>query len=173
VGSRFVLFAFVLLALAACAGASATPSKLARATALSTPKPITIRVTSVVTATRTHRRSTKVATAGDQVEFVDNLLNAEPRFGKKVNEKVGSDRGTMTFTSKSTATMQGAATLPDGTITFNGIVTVLANHLLAIPVTGGTGRYKNASGTLLVGAGSKRAMNTYTLVFATAPGPIA
>ncbi len=107
--------------------------------------------------------------------FEDVLLNATPQFGKGANEQVGTDSGTMTFTSSRTAQMEGVTTLPGGTISFKGEVTVLPNSNLSVPVVGGTGKYANASGTLLVGSGSKRAPNTYSLVLAgtAAAGPVA
>ena len=172
--SRFLLLGLLPVALAACGGGStASPAKSTTTTKASSTQAFTIRVTSVVKTTRSHRQSPKVTTPGDRVEFVDDLLNTVPRFGKGVNEKIGSDKGTMTFTSTNTATMKGVATLPDGTIVFQGAVTVLPNNRLTVPVTGGTGKYEHASGTLLVGAGVKRATNTYTLLVAGAQGPIA
>ena len=50
---------------------------------------------------------------------------------------------------------------------------MLPNNSITVPVVGGTGKYENASGTLLVGAGSKRSPNTYHLVIAGVPGPVA
>ena len=50
----------------------------------------------------------------------------------------------------------------------NGRVVVLAAGI-AIPVTGGTGRFAKAKGYLLVGHGSTRVLNTYTLTLPTIP----
>jgi hypothetical protein len=174
VRSRFLLLGLLPLTLAACGGStSASSPPKSTTSAKASTKAVTIKVTSVVKTTLSHRQSAKVTTPGDRVDFVDDLLNTAPRFGKGTNEKVGSDAGTMTFTSKSTATMKGVATLPDGKIRFDGAVTVLPNNTVTVPVTGGTGTYKNASGTLLVGSGTVRATNTYTLVIAGIQGPIA
>ena len=173
--SRLLLLGLLPLMLAACGGGStaSAPPKSTATTAAPSTKSLTITVTSVVTASRAHRQSPKVMTPGDSIDFADELLNTAPRFGKAANEKIGSDKGTMTFTSQSTATMKGVATLPDGTIVFQGDVTVLPNNRVTVPVTGGTGTYLHASGTLLVGAGTTRATNTYRLVIGTIQGPIA
>jgi hypothetical protein len=174
---RLLLLALLPLALAACGGGGTSSGTTAAATtttaATQQPKSLTIKVTSIVKSTHAHRQSPKVTTAGDKVDFEDVLVNATPQFGKSTNERVGTDTGTMTFTSKNTARLDGVASLPDGTISFSGLVTVLADSSITVPVTGGTGKYKNASGTLLVGAGNKRSPNTYKLVIEGVPGPIA
>ena len=173
--SRLLVVGLLPVLLAACGGArpASTPAKPTTTPIGPSTKALTIKVTSVVTSSRSHRRSATVTSAGDRVDFVDVLLNTAPRFGKGVNEPVGSDKGTMTFTSRNTATMKGIATLPDGTIHFEGDVTVLPHNRVMVPVIGGTGTYAHASGTLLVGSGSARATNTYTLVIAPIQGPIA
>ena len=177
VRSRVLILPLGLLPLAfvACGGgtAASTPAKPAAAAKVRQTRTLTIRVTSVVKSTHSHRQSPNVRTPGDTVDFEDVLLNVSPQFGKSQNAKVGSDKGTMTFTSKNTARMDGVATLPDGTIVFKGQVTVLADKTISIPVTGGTGKYLHASGTLLVGSGTKQARNTYSLFFEGIPGPIA
>jgi len=170
---RLLPLCLLPLAVAAC-GASTRPAP-PKAAASNAPaaKAYTIRVTSVVRSTRTHHKSAQVTTPGDRIDFQDDLLNTAPRFGKAANAKIGSDKGTMTFTSAHTATMTGVATLPDGTIRFDGVVTVLPNKWATVPVTGGTGKYHDASGTLLVGSGVRRAINTYTLLVDGLQGPVA
>ena len=172
-----LLLGLLPLALAACGG-TGTSSGTTAATTTTTAanhqvKSLTIKVTSVVTSTHAHRQSPTVTTPGDKVDFQDVLVNATPQFGKNTNERVGTDTGTMTFTSTTTARLDGVANLPDGTITFSGLVTVLADNSVTVPVVGGTGKYENASGTLHVGAGNKRSPNTYSLVIAGVPGPVA
>jgi hypothetical protein len=162
-----------LVALGPAGVAGATPSKQLTPASAAKSKPVTISVMSVVRTQRAHAKSPKIVTAGDNVKFVDVLFNATPQFGKGANEQVGSDSGTLTFTGAHTAVMEGMATLPDGTISFNGAVTVLPNKSLVIPIVGGTGTYANATGTLLVGTGSKRALNTYALFLPLGVGPIA
>lgn len=172
--SRLLSLCLLPLALAACGGGSKAPaSQKPAASGTPTTKAYTIEVTSVVRSTQAHRASAQVTTPGDRIDFQDDLLNTAPRFGKAANAKVGSDTGTMTFTSAHTATMKGVATLPDGTIHFNGTVTVLPDNRVTVPVTGGTGKYHNASGTLLVGSGVQRATNTYTLLVDGIQGPAA
>ena len=163
------------VALAACGGGGGTT-----AATTTTPtqthqlKSLTLRVTSVVTSTKAHARTPKQTSAGDRVMFTDRLLNAESgQFGKGANAVVGSDEGTMTFTSRTTARLDGVAHLPDGDIRFKGAVTVRADSSVTVPVVGGTGTYKDATGTLLVGTGTKSSPNTYRLVIAGIPGPVA
>jgi hypothetical protein len=131
---------------------------------------LTIKVTSVAGKLITKDRPPKGASKGDTVAFRDTLLNAAPQFGKKAGAKVGSDRGTMTFTSKTSARFDGVATLPGGTLTLKGPVAGAQDgKSIVIPVTGGTGRFKGAHGLLLVGPGKQRALNTYTLTIPTGP----
>ena len=94
-----------------------------------------------MTKTQAHDLAPKGTSQGDKVVFSDVLLNGTAQFGKKVNDRIGTDSGTMTFTSKSTATMTGVANLPDGTIIFRGDVTVLPNKSITVPVIGGTGKF--------------------------------
>jgi hypothetical protein len=56
--------------------------------------------------------------------------------------------------------------LPDGTLRLAGSVTPLANGVLQFRVAGGTGRYAKATGTVVVGSGNARALNTYHLTLA-------
>jgi hypothetical protein len=55
------------------------------------------------------------------------------------------------------------AVLPDGTLRLAGGVTPLGSGVLRFRVVGGTGRYAKATGSVLVGNGEKRVLNTYTL----------
>lgn len=168
------------LALVACGGGggSTAPApkaapEAARPVTAPTAKAVTIKVTSVVSGTKAHDKPPKGTSQGDRVEFSDVLLNTVAQFGKRKDEQVGTDSGTMTFTGTNTAKLEGEAKLPDGKILFSGEVTVSANDSVTVPVTGGTGKYENASGTLLVGSGSERSANTYTLVLSGVPGPVA
>jgi hypothetical protein len=131
---------------------------------------LTIKVTSVSVKLTNTDKPPKGASKGDTVVFRDNLLNAAAQFGKRIGAKVGTDRGTMTFTSKSAAVFKGSATLPGGTVTLDGKVMAGPDgKSLVIPVTGGTGRFKGATGFVLVGPGDKRSLNTYSLTFPTSP----
>lgn len=131
---------------------------------------LVIKVTSVsLKAPVVKDKPPKGASKGDTVFQKDDLVNAVAQFGKKKGVKVGSDRGTITFTSATSARFDGRAVLPGGTLTLRGPLAPVANGGFTIPVTGGTGRYKGAHGILRVGTGTKRAPNTYTLTIPIAP----
>lgn len=158
---RPVLAAIAALALLAPAAAQARAQDT-----------LVIKVTSVSVKLTEKDRPPKGASKGDTIVFHDSLVNAAAQFGKKVGAKVGSDQGTMTFSSKSSARFVGTATLPGGTLTLNGQVAGAPDgKSLLIPVTGGTGKYAGVHGSVLVGPGAKRSLNTYTLTLPT--GPIA
>jgi hypothetical protein len=132
---------------------------------------LTISVTSVSVSSKMTDRPPKGSSKGDTIRSSDRLVNATPQFGKAKGAVVGSDHGTMTFTSAHSATFSGVAILPGGTLVLSGKVIALTGQSLAIPVTGGTGRYAQAKGFLVVGPGEKQALNTYAL---TLPGtPVA
>ena len=128
-------------------------------------RPTTISVVSVATKVVERDRPPKGGSKGDTVVFRDNLLNAEKQFGKAKGAKVGTDYGTLTFKSKTVAHFNGKAILPGGTLTLKGQVFSLRGGGMTIPVTGGTGRYEGAHGTLYVGPGDKQALNVYKLSY--------
>jgi hypothetical protein len=129
-----------------------------------------IKVVSVTVSTVSHDIGPKGASKGDTIVYRDKLVNPAPQFGKRAGAEIGSDSGTMTFTGAHTATFNGKAILPRGTLTLSGSV-YSSPQGLVVPVTGGTGAYAHYKGTLLVGSGSKRVANTYRL---TRPsGPVA
>jgi hypothetical protein len=131
---------------------------------------LVIKVTSVaVKAAVVKDVPPKGASKGDSVVQSDKLLNVAAQFGKKAGATVGSDSGTMTFTSARAARFDGKAVLPGGTLTLAGQVLPLSGGGVSIPVTGGTGRFRGAHGILRVGPGSARSLNTYTLTFPLAP----
>jgi len=130
-------------------------------------KTITFSVTSVSLSVKLTDLAPKGRSKGDTIVYRNRLLNITPRFGRPKGAVVGSDHGTLTFTSAHTATYAGTAVLPDGTVRLAGTVTPLANGVLQYRVAGGTGRYAKAKGSLLVAAGNARALNTYQL---TLPG---
>jgi hypothetical protein len=123
---------------------------------------LTIVVTSVALSAKPTDVAPKGTSKGDTIEYRDRLLNAKQQFGRAKGAVVGSDRGTMTFTSAHTATFSGVAVLPGGTLQLQGRV-VSVGKSFAIPVSGGTGRFVKAKGYVVVGPGTKRALNTYTL----------
>jgi hypothetical protein len=132
-------------------------------------KKLTIAVTSVSISIKPTDVAPNGASKGDTVVYRDRLLNAKAQFGRAKGAAVGSDRGTMTFTGAHAARFSGVAVLPGGTLRLEGRVAALPNNALAIPVTGGTGRFAKAKGYVLVGPGSKRALNTYALTLPEIP----
>ena len=61
-----------------------------------------------------HDTPPKGPSKGDTVVYRDRLVNAVRQFGRKQGAVVGRDRGTMTYTSRSSARFDGVATLPGG-----------------------------------------------------------
>jgi hypothetical protein len=170
----------VPLALAACGGGGSKSGAPASnsTTTTTTPAPkqvkaLTIAVTSVVSGRTSTDKPPKGASVGDEIHFTDRLLNRRAQFGKKTNEQVGTDRGTLTVTGAHSARLDGEAKLPDGTIIFRGAMTPSANNSVTVPVVGGTGKYKNATGVLVVGAGLTRALNVFRLELGGSTGPVA
>jgi hypothetical protein len=130
---------------------------------------LTIRVTSVTVSISRHDVAPKATSKGDTVAYRNKLLNAVSQFGKKKGALVGHDTGTLTFTGPHTASYAGRATLPGGTLTLKGRITVLAKGGFVIPVAGGSGKYAKARGTLTVAAGETHVLNTYSLAFESLP----
>jgi hypothetical protein len=150
------------LLVAVCAAFVALPAAVAAAATQ------TIAVTSVTVSMKTHDIGPKGASKGDTIEYRDRLVNATAQFGRKKGVVVGTDSGTMTFTSAHTAIFKGKAVLPGGTLTLSGPVYSTSGGLV-VPVTGGTGAFAHVHGTLLVGAGKDRVPNTYHLSRVTGP----
>jgi Allene oxide cyclase barrel like domain len=154
--------AILLLAVAA-ASAVAAPGA-ARAETL------TIQLTSVVITIKPIDVRPKGTSKGDRIIERNKLTNAVRQFGKPKGTRVGTDQGTLTFTSPHSARFVGVARLPGGTLKLKGTVRAVAGNKIRIPVTGGTGRYASAVGTLTVGPGERKVLNVYQL---TLPGTIA
>jgi len=127
----------------------------------------TIEVISVTTYVHRVDQAPKGVSDGDRVESRDRLLNATKQFGLPSGARVGSDHGRFTYTSTHSASYAGEASLPGGTVTVRGAVLVRADGQLMIPVVGGSGKYRGATGFVTIGPGKKRALNTYEL---TMPG---
>ena len=99
--------------------------------------------------------------AGDRFTTTSTLRNQVAQFGKPKGALVGRDRAVNTFLSARAYTVTGYAVLPGGRILFRGRVTASGG---SVNVTGGTGRYAHARGT--VGGqdlGGTRAINIYRL----------
>jgi hypothetical protein len=131
---------------------------------------LTIQVTSVVVKVTSVDKRPKGTSAGDRVIQRNRLLNTVRQFGKAKGTHVGSDEGTVTFTSAHSERFDGVTRLPGGTLHVKGAVRLLLGGGIRIPVVGGTGRYKAATGMLYVGEGEDRALNVYRI---TVPGHVA
>jgi hypothetical protein len=130
---------------------------------------LTIKVTSVTLTVRPTDRAPAGTSKGDTIVYRNRLVNAVRQFGRPAGAAVGSDRGTMTFTGAHSARYSGTAVLPGGTLTLAGAVVALTGGRIAVPVSGGTGKFAGARGYVVVGPGNKRALNTYTLTLPSVP----
>lgn len=147
------------------------PAALAQ-TAGAAPPPKTFSVVSVSVGNPVETdKPPKGPSKGDTIVFKDKLVNAKAQFGKKKGAVVGSDRGTMTFHTAHTASFDGVAVLPGGTVTLKGPVSGVGGQpdAMIIPVAGGTGKYSGATGYVFVGPGKTRSTNTYFLKYPTGP----
>ena len=60
--------------------------------------------------------------------------------------------------------IEGVTTFPGfGTLTFGGEMKALKDGTVHVPVIKGTGSFKGAKGTLIIGEGNEKAPNTYVL----------
>jgi hypothetical protein len=132
---------------------------------------VSLRFTSYTTVTKTfdttpHGKANK----GDRIEFKDLLVTTANQLGKKPGKAVGYDAGTVFYTSPTTQTISGTTTFPGvGTLTFKGLMASRKDGTVHVPVVKGTGAFKGARGTLVIGAGQNKAPNTYVL---TLPHPL-
>ena len=133
-------------------------------TAASARTSLVIRLESVTTSSRLVNQPPHALGKGDTLTVRDNLYNLVRQFGRRAGALVGRDRVTIRFKSATTATYVGTATLPDGTIRIRGVV---AKNDPPSVVTGGTGRYAGAQGTMVepgTSTNPNKAANVYRLV---------
>jgi hypothetical protein len=125
---------------------------------------VTIQVTSLITMRQDHDRAPKgKVNKCDSVDFRDVLVNRKAQFGKKAGMPVAWDIGTVTYTSTTTTRITVKATFPKiGTITYSGPF-VTKHGITVIPITGGTGGFAGARGTVIIGAGETKSPNTYVV----------
>jgi hypothetical protein len=121
---------------------------------------LVIQVKSVDAGASADDKTPKGPSKGDRLLERSRLLNVRKQFGKPAGALVGRDQALVTLTSRRAGRVAGVATLPGGTIRFGGAVRL--DGIQSIPVTGGTGRYAKARGTLFVGDGDTP-LNTYHL----------
>lgn len=89
-------------------------------------------------------------------------MNRKPQFGKKAGKPVAYDVGTMTSIGGSKATIKVKAVFPKiGTIAYAGAFVTRKDGPTVIPITGGTGAFEGATGTVVIGAGEAKSPNTY------------
>jgi hypothetical protein len=133
---------------------------------------VTIVFTSYTTITKTHDVPPRgKPNRGDKIEFKDLLVATDNQFGRRKKGKpVGYDAGTVYYTSPQRQRIEGLTTIPGvGTLTFGGEMKQLKDGTVHVPIIKGTGSFKGAKGTLIIGEGSQKAPNTYAL---TLPHPI-
>jgi hypothetical protein len=101
---------------------------------------------------------------GDSITFKDLLRNRAAQFGKKVGAPVAYDSGTITYTNPKQRKVVCTASFPGiGTITYTGIFKTLKDGSAVFPITGGTGGFKGATGTVTIGPGTATAANIYAV----------
>jgi hypothetical protein len=149
---RLVVAAVVPLSLPAFFCAASAP---AAAT-----KTMVIRLQSVTVTTSVKDVPPKGPSKGDVYTGRFRLLNVVPQFGKKAGAAVGTERSSLTLTSRTAAVIRGVVDLPGGTLVYSGRGTLGSSS--PIPVIRGTGQFAGAHGTLTVGSGTSP-LNTYRL----------
>lgn len=130
---------------------------------------VRIQLTSLNTVQVPHNIApTNKLNKGDFITFKDLLLNRVSQFGKKKNRPVAYDVGTITYTSATQRKLVCTATFPGiGTITYGGKVVDRKDGTSVFPITGGTGGFKGAKGTVTLGPGATTAPN---ILEVTVPG---
>jgi hypothetical protein len=151
------LLSALALTLAAASTASAAGSP---------PAVLVIKVKSVSVGVTANDRPPKGLSKGDRLLERSRLLNVARQFGKPAGAVVGRDEALITLTSARAGTVEGVARFPGGTIRFRGVEQFAATA--PISVTGGTGRYAHARGTLTIGKGDTP-LNTYRLSLPAQP----
>ena len=104
---------------------------------------------------------------GDTLILRDNLFNRVAQLGRAAGAKIGTDRSTLTFVSPTAARVVGSAFFPGGSVTFKGHVDASATGALSLTITGGTGKFAGARGTVTEPASDsdpKNATNVYHLI---------
>jgi len=150
-----LLACMLLAATLLAAGHASAASPPARTAAL------VITVRSVTTASIPRDTPPKGASRGDRVVMRDRLVNVHRQFGKPAGAIVGRDEGVLVLSSPTSGTFDGVTTLPGGTMRLHGII---RDGFETFTVTGGTGRYASARGTISIGSGTSP-LNVYRIGF--------
>ena len=130
---------------------------------------LVIRLVSVTTSARYDDKAPEGPSAGDKFISTSRLINDARQLGRAKGAVVGSDSGTLTLTSRRAGRVDVLVRLPGGTLRVRGQVRLAGGTREIYPVTGGTGRFSGARGTLTVTAlpgGGERASNVYRLTLA-------
>jgi hypothetical protein len=104
---------------------------------------------------------------GDSVVILTSLFNRRPQFGRPAGVKIGTDQSQLTFVTETVANVVGSAHLPGGTVRFQGRFSVVTTGTIKLVITGGTGKYVGARGTMSEPASDNdpyNATNTYSLI---------
>jgi len=145
------------LALAGVSTASAS-----RPSAGGTPTALVIRLKSHVRTSFNDDTPPKGDSKGDRYLVRDDLINVVTQFGKRPGAIIGHDSGIITLSGPRTASIVGVAVLPDGRISFKGALSLSSTPGPPLTVTGGTGRYAQARGKVVIGSGNFP-LNTYKI----------
>jgi hypothetical protein len=128
---------------------------------------VTIRLTSLTALTRIRDTAPlRKLNKGDAQEFKDLLVNVVPQFGKAKGKPVAYDSGIITYEgAKKLQRIHGVINFTTiGTLTYAGPMRPAKNGNTVVRVTGGTGDFKGAHGTLTIGPGERKALNIYRVV---------
>ena len=111
---------------------------------------MTIRVVSITIGSKmiVDQDPKGVPSIGDTLRAKSNLRNDLPQFGKPKGALVGSDVATLTFESLTVGEVKVTAKLPGGTLRASGRVSHGRDARATIRVTGGTGVFAGARGTV-------------------------
>lgn len=123
---------------------------------------VKIQLTSVTTVVQQHDTKPKgKINKGDSVDFKDLLLNRVAQFGKAKGQPVAFDVGRVVYRSATDRQIMATATFPGiGTLTYVGDLNDKNGGTTVVHITGGTGGFEGAKGTLTIGPGTKSA-NVY------------
>jgi hypothetical protein len=130
---------------------------------------VRIQLSSVATVQVTHDIAPKnTLNKGDWVFFKDLLLNRVAQFGKAKSRPVAYDVGTVTYLDGVRRTMKCTVTFPGiGTVTYGGLIVDRKDGTTVFPITGGTGGFTGAKGTMTFGRSAKTPAN---ILEVTVPG---
>ncbi len=129
--------------------------------------PTLIALVSTTTSESSVDVKPKRPSAGDRDTSTNRLANARSQFGKPRGAVVGSDHGTLVFTSAHAAALKAVTKLPGGTLVVDGGLHALADGSVVVRVTSGTGAFIGAHGTLTIlpPSDAKTAVNVYRLSY--------